>query len=254
VGWWLTELPLHRVVQQIRTHVAPNLGSLRKSAIRICRACRRRTLILALGSTEEFHVCIRCRANLRYALLAEHLRAAFPDLARMDVLELDFSSPLRSILANARTYTRSFYRDGIAPGTVREDGVVCQDITRLTYPDRSLDLIVSSDVLEHVPDVAAAFRESARVLRPGGAHVFTVPNRARTVRRALLENGQITHLQTPEYHLDPLDARGVLAFWDFGPDLPEAVPMPGLKFAVVAGPEGVDRRIVWEARRSTVDG
>jgi SAM-dependent methyltransferase len=205
--------------------------------------------MLALGETEEFRVCVRCRANLRYALLAEYLRAAYPKIADMDVLELDFSSPLRSILGSARTYTRSFYRDGVEPGTIRADGVVCQDITRLTYADASLDLIISSDVLEHVPDAAAAFRESARVLRRGGAHVFTVPPRQRTMQRALLEQGLIRHLQPPEYHLDPLDAKGVLAYWDYGPDLPETFAASGLLFRMVAAPEGAERRVVWEARR-----
>ena len=249
MGWWLFELSPLRVAQQIRAQVLPNLRHLWKSRIRRCGACTRVTLILALGAGEEFHVCLRCRANLRYTMLANYLRGAFPDIAGMDVLELDFSSPLRPILAQARAYTRSFYRDGTEPGTVRKDGVVCQDITRLTYADESLDLIVSSDVLEHVPDAAAAFRESARVLRPGGAHVFTVPSRPHTLRRALLENGQITHVLAPEYHLDPLDARGVLAFWDYGPDLPQIFATPALSFRVVAGPAGLDRRLVWEARK-----
>lgn len=249
MGWWLFELPLIRAAQQIRAQVIPNLRYVTGSRTGACRACRKLTLMLALGPSEEFHVCLRCRANLRYALMAEYLRAAFPDLSAMDVLELDFSSPLRALLGRARVYTRSFYREGIEPGTRRKDGVVCQDITRLTFAERSLDLIVSSDVLEHVPDAAAAFRESARVLRPGGAHIFTVPTRSRTVRRAFIEHGKITHVLPPEYHLDPLDSRGVLAFWDYGPDLPEVFATPGLSFRIAAGPEGTDQRIVWEARR-----
>jgi SAM-dependent methyltransferase len=208
------------------------------------------TLVMAFGEGEEFQLCIRCRANLRYELLARYLRLSFPDLSGLDVLELDYGSPIRGILARARTYTRSFYRDNVAPGTVRGDGAVCQDITRLTYADASLDLIVSSDVLEHVPDVGAAFRESARVLRPGGVHVFTVPPLAATSRRAKIENGRVVHIASPEYHSDPLDPAGVLAFWDFGPDLAEKFPDTGLDIRVTLGPEGVDQRIVWEARKT----
>jgi SAM-dependent methyltransferase len=249
MGWWVSELSARDVVRKIRERVIPNLRYLPNSRVRVCGVCQSRTLIMAFGPNEEFHLCIRCRANLRYEMLARCLRQAFPTITSLDVLELDFHSPLRGYLGKARTYARSFYRDNVTPGTVREGGEVCQDITRLTYPDRSLDLIVSSDVLEHVPDVSAAFRESARVLRPGGAHVFTVPPSAATLKRATLESGHLVHLAPPEYHLDPLDAAGVLAFWNFGADLPERFATEGLSFRVALGPEGAGQRVVWEARR-----
>lgn len=42
------------------------------------------------------------------------------------------------------------------------------DVTALDYPDESFDVVVSNTVLEHVRDLPAAFRETRRVLRPGG--------------------------------------------------------------------------------------
>lgn len=250
MSWWVTEMSFGTIARKFRDRIVPNVRYLPGSRMRRCRACRQMTVIIAFGDGDEFRVCVRCRANLRFELLAEYLRRFWPDLASRDVLELDFNSPLRPILAEARSYTRSFYRDHIAPGTVREDGAVCQDITRLTFADESLDVIVSSDVLEHVPDAWAAFRETARVLRPGGAHVFTVPPRPATRQRAALDNGRIVHHVTPpEYHRDPLDPAGVLAFWDYGPDLPEKFATPNLQFRVVMGPEGKYGRIVWEARK-----
>jgi SAM-dependent methyltransferase len=39
---------------------------------------------------------------------------------------------------------------------------------RLPYPDDMFDLAVSTQVMEYVPDVAAALAEAYRVLRPGG--------------------------------------------------------------------------------------
>ena len=52
-----------------------------------------------------------------------------------------------------------------------------EDIQALSYPDGAFDLVVTSDTLEHVPDPALALRETRRVLRPGGRHIFTVPLR-----------------------------------------------------------------------------
>jgi SAM-dependent methyltransferase len=49
------------------------------------------------------------------------------------------------------------------------------DVTRLPFPDASVDRVIASEVLEHVPDDDAAFAEIARVLRPGGLAVVTVP-------------------------------------------------------------------------------
>lgn len=236
--------------RKVGTRVMPNIRYLRRSAVRGCGACGKLSLFVALGEDEEFHLCLRCRANLRYEMLARHLRSVFPNIEALDVLELDDRSPLQGYLGRARSYTRSYFRPGVASGTVRTDGVVCEDITRLSYRGESLDLIVSSDVLEHVPDVASAFRECARVLRPGGAHVFTVPPRAATRERVVEEAGGLRFLVPPEYHRDPLDPKGVLTFWDFGPDMPERFSTESLAIRRVSGPLGKSARVVWEARRT----
>jgi SAM-dependent methyltransferase len=53
--------------------------------------------------------------------------------------------------------------------------VVRGDLTALPFPDASVDRVMASEVLEHIPDDAAAFAEIARVLKPGGRAVVTVP-------------------------------------------------------------------------------
>lgn len=45
------------------------------------------------------------------------------------------------------------------------------------YPDKHFDAVVLLDVLEHVPDERAVTMEIARVLRPGGTLILSVPNR-----------------------------------------------------------------------------
>jgi hypothetical protein len=249
MGWWLAEFPATVLARKLLTRVLPNMHHLPRSRIAICTACEHRVLILALGEDEEFHVCLRCRANLRYRMLAGYLRGNFRQLPNLEVLELDPASPLRRLLSGARSYMRSFYMAEMGSGIARTDGAIHQDITRLGFADNSLDLIISSDVLEHVPDVAAAFRESARVLRRGGVHLFTVPPRPATVRRASIEGAAVRYWYPAEYHRDPLSVRGILAFWDFGPDLPQQFAQCGLEIRVVAGPQGRSGRVIWEARK-----
>ena len=249
MNWWFEELSARDVVNKIRTRVIPNVRHLTRSQVRRCRACERMSLIMAFAADEEFHLCVRCRANLRYELLATCIREDISPIHLLDVLELDPNSPLRPLLGQAKSYVRTYFRDDVRPGVRREDGSICQDITKLTYPDNSLDLIVSSDVLEHVPDAAAAFREAARTLRPGGSHIFTVPPRPATIRRAYIEQGEVVHLETPEYHQDPLSASGILAFWDYGPDIASKIDVSGLDVRVIRGPAGLSGRVVWRARK-----
>jgi SAM-dependent methyltransferase len=52
---------------------------------------------------------------------------------------------------------------------------VAADATRLPFADDSFDAVIAAEILEHVPDDAAAMAEIARVLRPGGTAAVTVP-------------------------------------------------------------------------------
>lgn len=82
---------------------------------------------------------------------------------------------------------RMAYRRLLAP---RADEVVTLDwqprpgldiagsVMELPLRDECLDSVLCSQVLEHVPDPAAALREFHRCLRPGGALVLSVPHLA----------------------------------------------------------------------------
>jgi SAM-dependent methyltransferase len=234
---------------KLRTRVLLNLKYLPQSRFRRCGCCLRSTLILSLSNGEEFKFCVRCKANLRYEMLAESLRQQFPNIRDLVVLELDPKSPLRELLSQAKVHLRTYFSQEDLKGSVKPDGSICEDITKLTVDSCSVDLIVSSDVLEHVPDVEAAFAETARVLKPSGCHLFTVPPRQRTKKRAEIVNGELKFLAEPEYHSDPLNPAGILAFWDFGTDAIDMFSASGLKVSIVNGPRGRDQRIVWKAEK-----
>ena len=50
-------------------------------------------------------------------------------------------------------------------------------VLSLPFPNASFDVVLSTEVIEHLPDPAAAVKEFARVLTPGGHLVLSTPNR-----------------------------------------------------------------------------
>ena len=88
-----------------------------------------------------------------------------------DIVALDYSlADLKDVSGLFAAMTDA----GEAPaGTVA--ATVNGDGTRLPFPDDTFDRIICSEVMEHIPDDAAAARELARVLKPGGTIAVTVP-------------------------------------------------------------------------------
>lgn len=148
----------------------------------------------------------------------------FPNWRTMTIHE---SSPVnrgvsRRFARECRQYVPSqFFKDETLGTTVGESR--CENLEKLTFPDESIDLHVTQDVFEHVLRPARAFAEIARTLRLGGAHVFTVPlvnkDKPSKMRVELHESGAVSHLESPIYHGNPIDARGSLVTIDWGFDI-----------------------------------
>lgn len=119
-----------------------------------------------------------------------------------------------------------YVSDQARPGQISDwDGrhLRHEDLTALSFRSATLSMLMSFDVLEHVPDYPRALGEIARVLKPGGVLLLTAPfgfNVEQTLIRARrLADGSIEHRLPPIYHGDPLNPNGVLCFQEFGWDL-----------------------------------
>jgi SAM-dependent methyltransferase len=122
--------------------------------------------------------------------------------------------------ANRNVVQTEFIEDA-RPGETR-DGLRHEDAQNLTFSDASFDLVISSETLEHIPDLDSALSEIWRVLAPGGVHLFTIPLKpgtARTETRCKIDsNGEPVDLIQPRLH-HPGGTWGWPVVTEFGDDL-----------------------------------
>ena len=118
--------------------------------------------------------CRKCKSNLRSLTIADALRTVWKqsqtleqlcqndsDVRALKVLELNPAGDLSQFLEKLPHRTLASYPE--------------VDMQAMPYADNSVDLIVHSDTLEHVPDPERALCECLRVLAPGGCMIYTVP-------------------------------------------------------------------------------
>lgn len=69
------------------------------------------------------------------------------------------------------------YLSGLAPVLEKHKNITTRidDITGSTINDNSFDLVLCSEVLEHIPDAAKALAEINRITKPGGILILSTP-------------------------------------------------------------------------------
>ena len=173
----------------------------------------------------ESGTCSRCGSINRQRQIATVIRAllnlqettplALESTCR--VFNTESKGALHDALSQSSFYTCSeYFGDGVEPGGY-VDGVMNQDLQNLTFGDDAFDLVVSSEVLEHMPRPYDAHREIFRILRSGGRHVFTVPFypwEALDQVRAVQRDNEIEYLEEPMYHEDPVKPESGILVWN----------------------------------------
>jgi SAM-dependent methyltransferase len=203
--------------------------------------------------------CAHCGAQLRARRMAVAILEAYPvgdppsparsladwassPLARsLRIAEINWIEGLHDQLGRLPELRLSDYEPGAAPGEVVR-GVPSEDLTRLTYPDESFDLVLTSETLEHVPDLTAALGEIHRILRTGGRHIFTIPllpGVPKTFARTVVCPDGTHQLRAPQIRHPGGDV-GYPVFTEFGADFPEILLAAGFEVTVHFGPTTED--------------
>lgn len=117
--------------------------------------------------------CPRCGASDRdrlYAIYVNRILESYPISARVSLLDIAPSTPLRSYL---QSLPKIVYRSA---DLNRQDVDDVVDIMNMScYENNRFDAFICSHVLEHVTDDRKALAELYRVLRPGGWGILMVP-------------------------------------------------------------------------------
>jgi SAM-dependent methyltransferase len=221
------------------------------------------TFELRSHSLREGYCCPTCRASLRYRDQAAAIVAAMslrraqslvqliaePSFRALDIYEPGIIGPFRALLGDLRGYETSYFWTDREPGQMH-NGQRCENLESLTYPDESFDLMLTSDIFEHVRQPWTAFGEVMRVLRPGGRHIFSVPiswpSATPTSSRVDVVGDRDLHLRPRHYHGSPTDSAGSLVYTDYGGDLD--VRLRELGWEVVVR-DGLWTNASFEARR-----
>ena len=166
--------------------------------------------------------CPECGLNSRMRGTLHLLETVLEPARNAAILIAERVTPVYQWLAAGYDSVTGFEYLGTAipAGQVNAQGVRNESLTALTFEAGTFDYVLAFDVLEHIPDYRSALRECARVLRPGGGLALSVPfvldSPEHLIRAKVTNTGEIEHLLPPDYHGDPLNQQGCLAFYDYG--------------------------------------
>lgn len=200
-----------------------------------CNICGRDTeFVVQSENLRETVLCQMCGSSNRQRQLASvilnwlnsNLRPRY--LALQDVVEdsdmaiynTEAGKAIHNIFKNHPKYVCSeYFGPGVESGAYFH-GIMHQDLMTLSLESESIDLVISSDVFEHIPDPYRGHQQIYRVLKKGGRHIFTVPfyqtECLDEIRATLGSNGEVTYHMEPIFHGDPLREEGALVFTIFG--------------------------------------
>lgn len=228
-----------------------------------CNICGTHTAFFCENKTfyRESLVCAQCLTTSRYRSISRGILRAIHELTGISadsIAELDLeveNSSLRVYDTQVPFYGKgcaypipdmlrkcswidvhtSIYKPAEEKGASQGPSTTNQNLEELTYADDSFDVVITSDVMEHVRLDDRAHSEIRRVLRSGGVYLFTVPH-VRDRRDSILrvavtdpsDPSKDQFLMEKEFHGDANSEGGLaLSYRAYGTDLDEKLSQLG---------------------------
>ncbi|WP_308992661.1 class I SAM-dependent methyltransferase [Mariniflexile litorale] len=191
----------------------------------VCPCCDKNVVFVARNPWLRDHFkCTNCNCIPRERALMLTIKNEYPNWKTLKIHE---SSPgNRGHSVALRTHVKNYVETQFFVDTPLGDfvkGIRNEDLESQTFPDESFDLVITSDVMEHIYNPEKAFKEIHRTLKPGGAHIFSVPiiNKHKPTQRWANkgENGEPEFLFEPEWHGNPVDSKGSPVTMHWGYDI-----------------------------------
>lgn len=212
-----------------------------------CNICNHFTVFVCLDITMARNnmFCLFCRSSSRKRHVAKTIItkvskdknissfSEIPKLKNIKIFNTETNDAFSKVLQNYESYVCSDLFPDVEIGTLMRERVFCQDLEKLTFDDRSFDLVITEDIFEHVRDHIKGFKQISRILKIGGHHIFTVPcffDRPTLIRVDTTTDKDI-HLFPPEYHGDPIRGK-ILAYRTYGIDIFDLLKSFGFRTTV----------------------
>jgi SAM-dependent methyltransferase len=194
-----------------------------------CNICGSISVIIITNDNfRENCICLKCHSFNRQRQIAfvlcnsvangriKTLKQFTKNINNLAIYNTEAGGILHNYLSKMNDYVCSEYFGEKYKGGELVNNKMHQDLMSLSFEDNRFDIIISTDVFEHIPDPYLAHKEIYRVLKMGGRHIFTVPfyqtDFLDEVRASINNKKEIVFHEEPLYHIDPLRNEGILVF------------------------------------------
>lgn len=234
LGVFLVPTEMKKLAQLLE-HLIKRKGS----SYILCKICGGfRKIKVQSDNLREDGLCEKCHSNSRKRHLAVvlldslqekgitgklHSLQELPTNLETSVYNVECNGALHEYLKVLGNYSCSEYFGPYKDFGTVHNGILNIDLRDIPFQDNRFDYVISTEVFEHIPDPYSGFREIHRILKKGGAHIFTVPFCGRDhdeIRAVINENDEIVHLMEPQFHGDPVRAdEGILVYTIFSSEM-----------------------------------